>query len=65
MQAFIKGNKLVVNTMIHKNELEEIKKYIEEAKDSKIVPITLYDVEGEISGIAFEIKKGEEDVRRD
>ena len=65
MQAFIKDNKLVINTMIQQDERPELLNYIEKIETSNIIPMTLYDVEGNISGIAFKLEeKGEqEDVR--
>ena len=60
MQAFIKDNKLVVNTMIQDDERPDLLNYIEKLENSNLVPITLYNVEGNISGIAFKLeKKGE------
>ena len=60
MQAFIKDNKLVVNTMIQDDEGPDLLNYIEKLENSNLVPITLYNVEGNISGIAFKLEeKGE------
>lgn len=60
MQAFIKDNKLVVNTMIQDDERPVLLNYIEKLENSNLVPITLYNVEGNISGIAFKLEeKGE------
>ena len=60
MQAFIKDNKLVVNTMIQDDERPYLLNYIEKLENSNLVPITLYNVEGNISGIAFKLEeKGE------
>lgn len=60
MQAFIKDNKLVVNTMIQDDERLDLLNYIEKLENSNLVPITLYNVEGNISGIAFKLEeKGE------
>ena len=60
MQAFIKDNKLVVNTMIQDDERPDLLNYIEKLENSNLVPITLYTVEGNISGIAFKLEeKGE------
>lgn len=60
MQAFIKDNKLVVNTMIQDDERPDLLNYIEKLENSNLVPITLYNVEGNISGIAFKLEeKGE------
>lgn len=60
MQAFIKNNKLVVNTMIQDDERPDLLNYIEKLENSNLVPITLYNVEGNISGIAFKLEeKGE------
>ena len=60
MQAFIKDNKLVVNTMIQDDERPDLLNYIEKLENSNLVPITLYNVEGNISGITFKLEeKGE------
>lgn len=60
MQAFIKDNKLVVNTMIQDDERPDLLNYIEKLENSNLVSITLYNVEGNISGIAFKLEeKGE------
>lgn len=60
MQAFIKDNELVVNTMIQDDERPDLLNYIEKLENSNLVPITLYNVEGNISGIAFKLEeKGE------
>ena len=60
MQAFIKDNKLVINTMIQDDERPDLLNYIEKLENSNLVPITLYNVEGNISGIAFKLEeKGE------
>lgn len=60
MQAFIKDNKLVVNTMIQDDERPDLLNYIEKLENSNLVPIILYNVEGNISGIAFKLEeKGE------
>lgn len=60
MQAFIKDNKLVVNTMIQDDERPDLLNYIEKLENSNLVPITLYNAEGNISGIAFKLEeKGE------
>ena len=60
MQAFIKDNKLVINTMIQDDERLDLLNYIEKLENSNLVPITLYNVEGNISGIAFKLEeKGE------
>ena len=55
MQGFIKDNKLIVNTMIQKDEREEILDYIKKAKSRTIKLVELYDINGDISGISFEI----------
>ena len=61
MQAFIKDDKMVINTMIQQNERAELLDYINKIETSNIIPMTLYDVEGNISGIAFKLEeKGEE-----
>ena len=57
MQAFIKDNKLVVNTMIQDDERPDLLNYIEKLENSNLVPITLYNVEGDISGIAFKLEE--------
>jgi len=57
MQAHIKDDKLIVNTMIHKNEKEELLKFIENAEIHGVSAETLYNIEGEKSGIAFSIKE--------
>ena len=51
MLAFIKDNKLVVNTQIHESEREELLKYISGLKNVNFSK--LYDIDGNVSGIAF------------
>lgn len=60
MQAYIKDNKLIVNTMIQNDEIEDLQQYIEKASNNGVTPITLYNVEGEKSGIAFKINDKED-----
>ena len=55
MQAFIKDNKLIVNTMIQEDEKPGLLEYIDKTEYMKIKPIKLYDIEGNVSGIAFEL----------
>lgn len=60
MQAFIKNNKLIINTMIHKDERPELLDFINKADNSNIRYEKLFDVLGNVSGIAFELEeKGE------
>ena len=56
MEAFIKDDKIIINTMIQQNERDELLDYIQKAESRVIKPVKLYDVLGNISGIAFEIK---------
>ena len=55
MQAFIKDNKLIVNTMIQEDEKPDLLDFIDKTDYMKIKPIKLYDIEGNVSGIAFEL----------
>lgn len=55
MQAFIKENKLIINTMIQEDEKPDLLKYIEQIDYKKVEPIKLYDIEGNVSGIAFKL----------
>lgn len=57
MLAFIKDNKLIVNTQIHESEKEELLNFIENIDGKQIESEKLYDINGDISGIAF--KKAE------
>lgn len=57
MLAFIKDNKLIVNTQIHESEKEELLNFIENMDGKQIESEKLYDINGDISGIAF--KKAE------
>lgn len=57
MLAFIKDNKLVVNTQIHESEKDELLSFIENIDGKQIESEKLYDIDGNISGIAF--KKAE------
>lgn len=57
MLAFIKDNKLIVNTQIHESEKEELLNFIENIDGKQIESEKLYDINGNISGIAF--KKAE------
>lgn len=53
MLAFIKDNKLIVNTQIHESEKEELLNFIENIDGKQIESEKLYDINGDISGIAF------------
>ena len=53
MLAFIKDNKLIVNTQIHESEKEELLNFIENIDGKQIESEKLYDINGNISGIAF------------
>ena len=53
MLAFIKDNKLVVNTQIHESEKDELLSFIENIDGKQIESEKLYDIDGNISGIAF------------
>lgn len=57
MQAFIKDNKMIVNTMIQKDELDELLEFIAKTDTHNIKPVKLYNIEGDISGIAFELEE--------
>ena len=59
MQAYIKDNKLIVNTMIQQDEEDDLYSYIDKVKKYGVIPEVLYNTSGEISGIAFKTKKGE------
>lgn len=56
MQAFIKDNRLVINTQILSNEKAELQKFIEKAETNGVSATTLYDIEGNKAGIAIEIQ---------
>lgn len=60
MQAFIKDNKIVINTMILDNEKEELLAFIEKTKTQNIKATPLYNIEGNTSGIAFSLEEEEE-----
>lgn len=59
MQAFIKDNRLVVNTQILSNEKAELQEFIEKAEINGVSATTLYDIEGNKAGIAIEIVEPE------
>ena len=54
MQAFIKDNKMIINSMILEDDKEKLLDFINNIKDKEIKPIPLYNIDGDISGIAFE-----------
>lgn len=56
MQAHIKDNKLIVNTMIHDNEKEELLQFLKNAETRGVSAIPLYNIEGDKSGVAFQLK---------
>lgn len=56
MQAFIKENKLIVNSMIHSFDKPDLLKFIEQTKTKKIIPEPLYDINGNVSGISFKLE---------
>lgn len=53
MQAFIKNDRLVINTQILDNEKAELQKFIEKAEANGVSATTLYDIEGNKSGLAI------------
>jgi len=53
MLAFIKDNKLVVNTQIHESERDELLNFIENIDGKQVISEKLYDIDGNVSGIAF------------
>lgn len=53
MLAFIKDNKLVVNTQIHESEKDELLNFIENIDGKQVISEKLYDINGNVSGIAF------------
>jgi len=53
MLAFIKDNKLVVNTQIHESEKDELLDFIENIDGKQVISEKLYDIDGNVSGIAF------------
>ena len=57
MQAYIKDNKLIINSMIQDEEKENLLDYISKAESTGVVIETLYNTEGNISGIAFKLRK--------
>lgn len=59
MQAFIKDNRLVVNTQILSNEKAKLQEFIEKAETNGVSATTLYDIEGNKAGIAIEIVEPE------
>lgn len=57
MLAFVKDDKLVVNTQIHQCEKQELLNYIDLVNEYGVVTEQLYDIEGNVSGIAFKINR--------
>ena len=53
MLAFIKDKKLVVNTQIHESERDELLDFIENIDGKQVISEKLYDIDGNVSGIAF------------
>lgn len=62
MQAFIKNDKLIVNTMIQPNEKELLLEFISKAISNGVTPVELYNIEGNVSGIGFNINHIEEET---
>lgn len=56
MQAYIKDNKLIINTMINDYDKSDLLEFINKSKYKKIIPEDLYDIGGNISGIAFKLE---------
>ncbi len=56
MQAYIKDNSLIINSMILEDEKESLLNYINKAKEG-VIPTVLYNIEGDISGIKFDVRK--------
>lgn len=59
MEAYIKDNQLIINTMIRENEKEMLLDFIDKATEKGVDIKTLYNIKGDKSGIAFSIKEGE------
>lgn len=55
MQAFIKDNKLIINNMINESEKADLIKFINNIENKAIKATILYDIEGNKSGISFQI----------
>ena len=55
MQAFIQNNSLIINSMIQENEKLDLLKFIEKTDYKTVKPVKLYDIEGNVSGIAFKL----------
>lgn len=53
MLAFIKNNKLIVNTQVHESEKEDLNNWIDNLRTGALKFKELYDIEGNISGIEF------------
>lgn len=56
MQAFIKDNKLIVNSIGHNFDKPDLLNYIKQTKYKKIISEPLYDINGDISGISFKLE---------
>lgn len=56
MQAYIKNNKLIINTMIQEDEEDNLNNFISKAIKYGVIPEVLYNTSGETSGIAFKTK---------
>ena len=57
MQAYIKDGNLIINDMIQETEKEELTKFIDRALSDGVLPTALYNIEGNVSGIAFKVRK--------
>ncbi len=53
MLAFIKNNKLIVNTQVHESEKEDLNNWIDNLRTGALKFKELYDIEGNVSGIEF------------
>lgn len=56
MQAFLKNkNKLIINSQIIQNEKEDLVNFTKLASENGVIVTPLYDTEGQVSGVQFEV----------
>lgn len=57
MQAFIKDNRMIINSMILDDDREKLLDFISYIEDKDVKAIPLYNIKGDISGLAFEAEE--------
>lgn len=55
MQAYIKNDKIIINTTIDDRDKDELLNFISKSKYKALLTEPLYDIKGNISGVSINI----------